>query len=145
MLKPRHQRDIRRLLALIKSFALLNLFWREREGSTVIANDQDIDEGFKLWDKIATSQELNLPPYIYNLYQEIILPAWEDKIPSKKNIAVKLESRAKKSLINTFKSTEGCWMFTNSANKSCRCLKPRALSPKSKTQMIKEKSLSSPP
>ena len=25
------------------------------------------------------SQELNLPPYVYNLYQEIILPTWEEK------------------------------------------------------------------
>ena len=25
------------------------------------------------------SQELNLPPYIYNLYKEVILPAWEAK------------------------------------------------------------------
>ena len=32
-----------------------------------------------LWEKIAVSQELNLPPYIYNLYQEVILKAWNDK------------------------------------------------------------------
>ncbi len=78
-LKPRHQRDVRRLLALIKSLALLNLFWRERNGSTITANDDDIDEGFRLWDRISVSQELNLPPYIYNLYQEIILPLWQEK------------------------------------------------------------------
>jgi hypothetical protein len=75
-LKPRHQRDIKRLLSLIKSFALLNLWWRDRNGSTITANENDIDNAFHLWDKIAVSQELNLPPYIYNLYQEVILPAW---------------------------------------------------------------------
>lgn len=79
MLKPRHQRDIKRLLSLIKSFALLNLWWREQNGSTITANDGDIEQGFKIWDEIAVSQELNLPPYIYNLYQEIILKAWQDK------------------------------------------------------------------
>lgn len=78
-LKPRHQRDIKRLLSLIKSTALLNVWWRERNGSTITANEDDINEAFKLWDKIAVSQELNLPPYIYNLYKEVILPAWEAK------------------------------------------------------------------
>ncbi len=78
-LKPRHQRDIKRLLALIKSFAILNVWWRERDGSTITANEEDIDAAFKLWDKISVSQELNLPPYIYNLYREVILPAWLDK------------------------------------------------------------------
>jgi len=78
-LKPRHQRDIKRLLSLIKSFALLNVWWRERNGSTITANEDDINEAFKLWDKISISQELNLPPYIYNLYKEIILSAWEKK------------------------------------------------------------------
>jgi hypothetical protein len=78
-LKPRHQRDIKRLLSLIKSFAILNVWWRERNGSTITANEDDINEAFKLWDKITVSQELNLPPYIYNLYKEVILPAWEAK------------------------------------------------------------------
>lgn len=78
-LKPRHQRDIKRLLSLVKSFAILNVWWRDRNGSTITANEDDINEAFKLWDKISVSQELNLPPYIYNLYKEIILCAWEAK------------------------------------------------------------------
>jgi DNA primase len=82
-LKPRHQRDIKRLLSLIKSFAILNVWWRERSGSTITANEDDISSAFKLWEKIAVSQELNLPPYIYNLYKEVILPAWEAKNDSR--------------------------------------------------------------
>jgi hypothetical protein len=78
-LKPRHQRDIKRLLALVKAFALLNVWWRERNGSVITANSDDIEAAFALWDKISTSQELNLPPYIYNLYTEIILAAWNEK------------------------------------------------------------------
>lgn len=84
ILKPRHQRDIKRITSLIKCFALLNLWWRDRNGTTLIANHQDIDEAFQVWDKISTSQELNLPPYIYHLYTEIILGAWHDKNPNKK-------------------------------------------------------------
>ena len=78
-LKPRHSRDIGRLISLIKSFALLNLWFREKDGSTIIANDSDTEEAFKIWEAISESQELNLPPYIYQLYQEVILPAWNDK------------------------------------------------------------------
>lgn len=78
-LKPRHQRDIKRLLALIKSFALINVWSRERSGTTITANNEDIDAAFKLWKKISVSQELNLPPYIYNLYKEVILPVWLTK------------------------------------------------------------------
>jgi len=79
VLKPRHQRDIKRLSSLIKSFALINLWWRDRSGTTITANEDDIEQAFKIWDAISVSQELNLPPYIYNLYQEVILKAWNDK------------------------------------------------------------------
>jgi hypothetical protein len=79
MLKPRHSRDIGRLISLVKSFALLNLWFREKDGSTIVANESDIEEAFKIWDTISESQELNLPPYIYQLYREVILPAWYDK------------------------------------------------------------------
>lgn len=79
ILKPRHQRDIKRLVSIIKAFALINLWWREKNNKTITANEQDIEEGLKIWDAISVSQELNLPPYIYNLYQEIILKAWNEK------------------------------------------------------------------
>jgi len=79
MLKPRHQRDIKRLVSIIKSFALINLWWREKNDTTITADEDDIEQAFKIWDAISISQELNLPPYIYNLYQEVILKAWNDK------------------------------------------------------------------
>lgn len=79
ILKPRHQRDIKRLTSLIKSFALLNLWWRDKNNTTITANEDDIEQAFKIWDAISISQGLNLPPYIYNLYQEVILKAWNDK------------------------------------------------------------------
>lgn len=77
--KPRHQRDIGRILSLIKVFALVNLWFRERNGTTLIANEEDITEAFKIWDVIAESQELNIPPYVLNLYKEVILAAYLDK------------------------------------------------------------------
>lgn len=79
VLKPRHQRDIGRIISLIKAFALLNLWFREKNGSIIVANDDDIKEAFKIWDTISESQEYNLPPYIYQLFQDVIVPAWNDK------------------------------------------------------------------
>lgn len=79
MLKPRHQRDIGRLINIIKTFALFNFWFREREGDVIIATEADIQEGVKLWGKIAESQDYNLPPFVYELYQEIILTAWNER------------------------------------------------------------------
>ena len=71
--------DIERIISLIKSFALLNLWFRDKDGSTITANDDDIHEAFALWNKISVSQELNLPPYIYEIYEKLILPAYQEK------------------------------------------------------------------
>ena len=79
VLKPRHSRDIGRLIALIKAFALLNLWFRGRDGASIAANDSDIEAAFAVWETIRESQELGLPPYIYQLYREVILPAYRDK------------------------------------------------------------------
>ena len=47
-LKPRHTRDIGRLISLVKSFALLNLWFRRKDGSTIVAIESDIEEAFKM-------------------------------------------------------------------------------------------------
>ncbi len=77
--KPRHQRDIGRLISLVKVFALLNTWHRERIGNTIIANEYDISEAFKAWDVISESQELNLPPYVYDLYKDVIVDGFNKK------------------------------------------------------------------
>lgn len=78
-LKPKHQRDVKRLISLIKSFALMNLWWRENLGEAITASEADFAEAEKLWSGIAECQELNLPPYIYGLYTEVIVPTWEER------------------------------------------------------------------
>ena len=78
-LKPRHQRDIKRLVSIIKAVALLNLWHRKNEGSNIVADRRDIDEAFNLWDRISVTQELNIPPYVYQLYKDVILAAYSDK------------------------------------------------------------------
>jgi hypothetical protein len=79
--KPRHQRDIDRVISLTKIFALLNVWHRERIGSTIIASETDIEEAFLLWDQVSESQELNLPPYVFGLFHDVIVPAYEEKNP----------------------------------------------------------------
>jgi hypothetical protein len=79
MLKPRHQRDIRRIVSISKIFALLNIGQRKNEGFNIVAERSDINEAFIIWDKISVSQELNIPPYVYRLYEDVILAAFNDK------------------------------------------------------------------
>ncbi|MCP6718962.1 MAG: hypothetical protein KJI71_01845 [Patescibacteria group bacterium] len=79
LLKPRHQRDIARFISLIKAFALLNLWFRKREGSVIETTDEDIAETLRVWEIISESQEFNIPPYVYNLYNDIIVSAWKAK------------------------------------------------------------------
>lgn len=74
--KPRHQRDIARVISLIKVLALLNMWFRDKDGDAIIANNDDINEAFKIWQSISESQELNLPPYVLNLYKDVILEAY---------------------------------------------------------------------
>lgn len=78
-LKPRNQRDAKRLLSLVKAFAVLNVWYRERRGQTLVANEEDVAGAIALWEQISVSQELNLPPYVYNIYVDIVLEAWKDK------------------------------------------------------------------
>lgn len=77
--KPRHQRDIGRVISLIKVFALLNLWFRQRNDMIITANVDDIGEAFKVWDVISESQELGLPPFVYNLYKDVIISTYRDK------------------------------------------------------------------
>ena len=73
---PRHQRDISRLLALIKAHAFLNLWHRETIENAIVVNDQDVTEGFSLYEEISAANELGLPPEVYHIYTKL-----KDKIP----------------------------------------------------------------
>lgn len=80
VIKPRHQRDNKRLLGLIKACALLNCFHREKVGNDIVANQTDVDTGFELWAKLSESQELNLSPYLCEFLKNIIIPAYEEAV-----------------------------------------------------------------
>lgn len=74
---PRHQRDISRLMALIKSHALLNCFTRDHPiEQTILVNQTDMEEGFRLYEQFSTANELGLPPEAYNIFEKL-----KDHIP----------------------------------------------------------------
>jgi hypothetical protein len=78
-LKPRHQRDIERIISIVQAFALLNLFHRKKdERDNVYASDEDVENAFRLFDQISESQELGIPPYIFNFYNEVVKPAYQE-------------------------------------------------------------------
>jgi hypothetical protein len=77
-LAPRHQRDISRLLALIKAHALLNFMHRKRVNSNIIIEREDVEAGFQLYYAISEANELGLPPEIFRIYMHL-KPCLEDK------------------------------------------------------------------
>jgi len=68
---PRHQRDIGRLLALIKAHALLNLWHRERVENAIVINEEDVLQGFNLYHEVSAANELGIPPEVFNIYIEL--------------------------------------------------------------------------
>lgn len=94
--QPRHQRDIKRVYSIIKSIALLNPWSRRSEGTTLYASEYDIDSGFEIWNKVSIFQELEISPYLYEFYQQVILPLWArdqvdefgDVVPEEKKIGI---------------------------------------------------------
>jgi hypothetical protein len=75
-LKLRHSRDVSRFVSIVKGLALLNLWYREKCGNTIVAGSDDLDMAIELWGQISEPQERNLPPYLYNFYFDVVLPAF---------------------------------------------------------------------
>jgi hypothetical protein len=67
----RHQRDISRLLAIIKGHALLNYMHRERVADSIVVNLEDVEAGFRLYYAVSEANELGLPPELYTIYEEL--------------------------------------------------------------------------
>jgi hypothetical protein len=78
-LKPRHTRDVERVISLAKGFALLNLWHRRREGDTLYVDRKDVDDAFELYREVAESQELGIPPHVYRVFKEVIEPLHQEK------------------------------------------------------------------
>lgn len=74
-LTPRLQRDVKRLIDLIKSHTLFN--YQERtidKNNNLYVNKEDIDNGYNLYKLVCEPNELGIPPYIFEIYNDVIFP-----------------------------------------------------------------------
>ena len=73
-LQSRNQRDISRLMGILKGYALLNFHQRgltenaENDTTSITATFEDVEVGFKYYSTISEANELGIPPEIYELY-----------------------------------------------------------------------------
>lgn len=84
-LAPRSQRDIAHMSSLIKAVAMLNAPLRMDASGNIVANDSDIEEGFKLWKSICKTQMIGVPPATYDFYEKFIIPAYEASKEARKD------------------------------------------------------------
>ncbi|OGJ15442.1 hypothetical protein A2585_00390, partial [Candidatus Nomurabacteria bacterium RIFOXYD1_FULL_39_12] len=76
--KPRQQRDVKKVMSMIKGFALLNVWFRKRDGNYIWASKEDIENAFELWNKLSYGQDYGLPPYLFEIYIKIIMVLWNE-------------------------------------------------------------------
>jgi hypothetical protein len=74
--RPRQQRDIKKVISIIKGLALLNVWFRKRDGNFIWASKEDIDIGFDLWNKLSYGQDYGLAPYLFDIYSKVIMYLW---------------------------------------------------------------------
>jgi hypothetical protein len=100
VLSPRAQRDLPRLMCLIKGFAILNCFTRAREGEhAIIANEDDVKNGFALYDEVATFNELGISYEEWAVYQALLsLPETGTKGVTLKDIVVSYRAHCGRSI-----------------------------------------------
>jgi hypothetical protein len=53
---------------------------RNGEWITIYASEKDIEAAFQLYDQVAEPQELNLSPFVYEVYKQVIVPLAEEKL-----------------------------------------------------------------
>jgi DNA primase len=77
--RSRHQRDVAHLYSLIKAVTMLNAPFR-MQGDNLVATQRDIDDGFKLWARISSSQVLGVSPFLEQFYNNYILDTYKAKL-----------------------------------------------------------------
>ena len=82
--QARNQRDARQFNSLIKTHALLNAMHREVRGNDIVANEQDVQAGLRIWEFLGRSQSFGVPPQTLDFYDQFIIPAFRKKNPSGK-------------------------------------------------------------
>lgn len=68
---PRHQRDFPRLVSLVKAMVLLNLHQHEKIGDNLVAMEEDVEDAYVIYKSISKSNELGIPPEVYDFYEKV--------------------------------------------------------------------------
>lgn len=77
--RARHSRDMKHFIDIVKSMALLNIWYRKNDEGQYYANEKDVMEAASLWKDIAKTQCLSLPPYVAGIYYDVIIPLFNQK------------------------------------------------------------------
>jgi len=70
---PRHQRDITRLMAIIKGHALLNFKTRKRIEDSIYVREEDVAAGFQLYLTVSEANEIGLSPELFTVHKKLEL------------------------------------------------------------------------
>lgn len=73
---PSDNRNIQHILALIKAVAMLNAENRIGDEHEVVANETDVEAGFRLWEGIAKTQDCGIAPTAMSFYEKYLVPAY---------------------------------------------------------------------
>jgi len=73
-LKPRHQRDITKIIRITKAFTLLNMWQREMKNKLPVATLEDLNSAFEIWEHISLYQDYGIPSHNIDIYLQIIVP-----------------------------------------------------------------------
>lgn len=97
-LKPHHQRDAMKVMQLISSLALLNLWNRTQiDDETIEASSGDVDQALRIWKQLSQAQDLEIPPYVIDFLCKVIslytnAPTAEEIIINRKDLIKKYKS-----------------------------------------------------
>ena len=108
--KPRHSRDMKHLMYLIKTIALINLWFRKANDGRIIASHTDINQAFELWEKFIESQNLNISPAVLTFYKKYIIPAFDEKSRDVEHMALMskgITGISRQEILSYYTKTEG--------------------------------------
>lgn len=76
-LKPRHQRDLTKIIRLAKAFTLINLWQRKQKNGLPIATIEDLKSAFDVWNHISLYQDFGIPSHNIDVFRFVLLPLIE--------------------------------------------------------------------
>jgi 5S rRNA maturation endonuclease (ribonuclease M5) len=77
---PGDNRYYDKLIYIVYSICLLNLFTRDYKDGVLYTKNSDFEQAFQLWNEISITQKYSIPPYLIQVFKTIWLPLFSQKI-----------------------------------------------------------------